>query len=59
MKYEERDALVKAWAKLHVLLGTFGLDEKYFLKGKEFTQEKLARETFSILDALIQSWRKL
>ncbi len=40
MKYEERDELIKAYVKLHVLLGTFGEDEKYFPKGKEFVQEK-------------------
>lgn len=53
MKYEEKDTLMRAYVKLYVLLGTFGEDEDYFPKGKEFVQEKLAREAYSILDELL------
>ena len=53
MKYEEKDKLIKAYVKLNVLLGTFGEDEEHFPKGKEFVQEKLAREAYSILDELL------
>lgn len=53
MKYEEKDTLLKAYVKLNVLLGTFDIDKKDFPKGKELTQEKLAREVYEILEELL------
>lgn len=53
MKYEEKDELLKAYVKLNVLLGTFDLDEEHFPKGKEFAQEKLARDAYSIIYELL------
>lgn len=47
-----------AYAKAHILVGTFDAHERCFPKGKAKFQEKLSREIYTILEGIIARRKK-